>query len=846
MKNMKKKNIAKVHFTKKNISQSPLKEAVLFKKNILAILFQGLSTLIFLVIVTYILAPSFPAQVRNVVIGDIASKDIKASENYLVEDKISTEKNRREAIQNSLRVYDYNPNIMAKINKKISFAFSIIQKLYKESYPDIYEKFNEVNKFLSVSDEVLSIEEREFFRKLKGEVDKQFFSIENNSFFTDKVAAFKTALEVDLSKKSLKTLKWHHYNPEIVKQIQYLLNSVMDRRVVSSKKTLSLKNKKGILIRDINSGKENIEKNIFKIKDTREAEASLVQEINQTVNKDHKALQRVILQICKVFIQPNLTFNSSETELRKKIAAEKVKPVFFQIKKGEMIVREGEKISQEHLIKLGGLSIKRNLHSAAISTVGLFVFVSLAGFLFWSYLKRFKSIIADKKSNIVLMSVILLCNMIICKLFISISPALSDYTGLIETQSYYYAVPYAAGPMLVAILFGVDIGIIFSIITFIFTGLMLGGQTYYALFALTGSLFVVFRESQYVGRLSILGAGFLISLVNVITIITIHLISASSFSIQFVSDVSMGFIGGIIAATVVSSLLPLLEYFFGVTSDIKLLELSNLNNNLLREMLIRAPGTYQHSMVVGSLAEEAAKSVNANYLLARVGSYYHDIGKTIKSEYFIENLMGGVNKHDKLNPNMSSLIIISHVKDGIDLAKKYKLQPGLADFILEHHGTELIRYFYTKAKGNEAQELHSIKEDHFRYPGPKPQSKETAIVMLADSVEAASRALTDPTPSRIERLVKKIINEKSIDRQLDECNLTFKDLHKIEECFVRILNGMFHSRIEYPDKIPSIDLKDKRGVIVENTNIQSAEESEVKLFENKKRNLQNIRRLELP
>ncbi|MDP7554817.1 MAG: HDIG domain-containing protein, partial [Nitrospinota bacterium] len=746
---MKKKNIAKVDFTKKNISQSPLKEAAFPKKNILTILLQGLSTLIFLVIVSYILAPSFPAQVRNVVIGDIASKDIKASENYLVEDKISTEKNRREAIQNSLRVYDYNPNIIAKINKKISFAFSIIQKLYKESYPDIYEKFNEVNKFLSVSEEVLSIEEREFFRKLKGEVDKQFFSIENNSFFTDKVAAFKTALEVDLPKKSLKTLKWHHYNPKIVKQIQYLLNSVMDRGVVSSKKTLSLKNKKGILIRDINSGKENIEKNIFKIKDTREAEASLVQEINQTVNKDHKALQRVILQICKVFIQPNLTFNSSETELRKKIAAEKVKPVFFQIKEGEMIVREGEKISQEHLIKLGGLSIKRNLHSAAISTVGLFVFVSLAGFLFWSYLKRFKSIIADKKSNIVLMSVILLCNMIICKLFISISPTLSDYTGLIETQSYYYAVPYAAGPMLVAILFGVDIGIIFSIITFIFTGLMLGGQTYYALFALTGSLFVVFRESQYVGRLSILGAGFLISLVNVITIITIHLISASSFSIQFVSDVSMGFIGGIIAATVVSSLLPLLEYFFRVTSDIKLLELSNLNNNLLREMLIRAPGTYQHSMVVGSLAEEAAKSVNANYLLARVGSYYHDIGKTIKSEYFIENLMGGVNKHDNLNPNMSSLIIISHVKDGIDLAKKYKLQPGLADFILEHHGTELIRYFYTKAKGNEAQELHSVKEDHFRYPGPKPQSKETAIVMLADSLEAASRTLTDPTPSRI-------------------------------------------------------------------------------------------------
>ena len=200
MKNMKKKNIAKVLFTKKNISTSPLKEAAFPNKNRLAFFLRGFFTLIFLVIVSYILAPSFPVQLRDVVIGDIASKDIKASENYLVEDKILTEKNRREAIQNSLHVYDYNPNIITEINKKISFAFSIIQKLYTESYPDIYEKFNEVNEFLSVSDEVLLIEEKEFFRQLKGEIDKQFFSIESNSFFMDKVAAFKTALEVDLSK----------------------------------------------------------------------------------------------------------------------------------------------------------------------------------------------------------------------------------------------------------------------------------------------------------------------------------------------------------------------------------------------------------------------------------------------------------------------------------------------------------------------------------------------------------------------------------------------------------------------------------------------------------------------
>lgn len=847
MKNTKIKNIAKVYFTKKSISKSPLKEGVFPNKNNLAFFLRGSSVFLFLVIISYILAPSFPTQLNSLGIGDVVSKNIKASEDYLVEDEISTEKNRSEAVQNSLPVYDYNPNIVTEINKTISSAFSVMQTLYTESSPDVYKKFDEVNEFLSVSDEVVLIEEREFFQNLKDEIGKDFFSIESNSFFADKVAAFKTALEIDLPKKSLKTLKWHHYNPEIVEQIRYLLNSVMSKGLVSSKKTISLKNNRGILIRDIISGEEHIQKKFFEIKDIREAEIYLAQEIKQTVNKDHKALQRVILLICKKFIQPNLTFNSSETEHGKRIAAEAVKPVFSQIKKGEMVVREGEKITQEHLIKLTGLSskTKRNLRSAVLSTTGIFIFVSLTGFLFWSYLKRFKSIIVDKKSNVMLMGVILLSSMVICKLFISISHALSNYTGFVEAQSYYYAVPYAAGPMLVAMLFGVDIGVIFSIITFIFTGLMLDGQIYYALFALTGSLCVVFRESQYVGRLSILGAGFLISLVNVIIIIPIYLISASPFSLHFVSDIGMGFIGGIIAATVVSSLLPLLEYLFGVTSDIKLLELSNLNHNLLREMLIHAPGTYQHSMVVGSLAEEAAKSVNANYLLARVGSYYHDIGKITKSEYFIENLMGGVNKHDKLNPNMSSLIIISHIKDGVELAKKNKLQPGLVDFILEHHGTDLVRYFYNKAKGNETPRIHSIKKDHFRYPGPKPQSKETAIVMLADSVEAASRTLTDPTPSRIQGLVEKIINEKIVDGQLDECNLTLKDMYNMTKSFVRILNGMFHSRVDYPDKIPSIEGKDKRSVI-EDSNIQPAEESEVKLFENKKENPQNIRRLGLP
>lgn len=845
MKNTKKKNIIKAYFTKKIPSTPSLKKSAFQGKNALAYLLRGSFILLYLLIISYILAPSFSTLSLQLSAGDISSKNIKASKDYLVEDKISTKKNRGDAMRNSLPVYDYNPGIIDNINQEISNAFSIMQELYNAQNPGIYEKSKEINEFLSSSDEVITPGEKEKYLTLKYELDKEFSSIENNTFFADKETEFTSTLGINLSSKSLKTLKWHHYKPQITAHLNHILTATLDNGIVSNKKALSQKNNRGILIRDIITGKERVQQQLFKIKDIEEADAVLSRQAGQVINKNHKALQRVVSLISKEFLQPNLTFNSSETEIRKKMAAEAVSPVFSRIKKGEMIVREGEKISHSHLMKLNGMTSKQSFREAVYSSAGLFIFSALLGYLIWSYLSKFKPALASKKSNIVLLAVILFCTIIISKLFISVSHALSDYTGFIEAKSYFYAVPFAAGPMLVAMLFGVDIGVIFSILTFIFTGLMLEGQIYYALFALMGSLSVVFRESQYVGRLSILGAGFLISLVNIFTILPIHLINASSFSFQMLIDMSMGAMGGLITAIVVSSLLPLLEYPFGVTSDIRLLELSNLNHNLLREMLIHAPGTYQHSMVVGSLAEEAAKSVNANYLLARVGSYYHDIGKITKPEYFIENIMGGKNKHDKLNPSMSSLIIVSHIKDGVELANKYNLQPTLIEFIQEHHGADLIRFFYDKAKKSEFSKLHTIKEEHFRYPGPKPQSKETAIVMLADSVEAASRTLEDPTPSRIQGLVEKIINSRFVDGQLEECDLTLKDLHNISKSFARILNGMFHSRVDYPDNIFAVEAKDKRSVI-ENSNKQPAEESEVKPFEDKKTDLQNIRKLRLP
>ncbi|MBI4707790.1 MAG: HDIG domain-containing protein [Candidatus Omnitrophica bacterium] len=246
-------------------------------------------------------------------------------------------------------------------------------------------------------------------------------------------------------------------------------------------------------------------------------------------------------------------------------------------------------------------------------------------------------------------------------------------------------------------------------------------------------------------------------------------------------------------------MLPIFEYLFNTVTNISLLELADFNQPLLQRLVMEAPGTYHHSLVVGNLSESACRAVGANALLARVGAYYHDIGKLDKAEYFSENQEVRESKHDTLSPEMSKLIIMNHVKEGVELARKSHLSQSIIEFIEQHHGNSLVYYFYRRAL-EKIEEDKEVREEGFRYAGPKPTTKETAIVLLADSVEAASRALKEPTAGKIEEMVHKVINNKFIDGQLDECDLTLKDLEKISEVFVRVLGGIYHSRINYPEE----------------------------------------------
>ncbi len=339
----------------------------------------------------------------------------------------------------------------------------------------------------------------------------------------------------------------------------------------------------------------------------------------------------------------------------------------------------------------------------------------------------------------------------------------------------------------------------------------------------------------------LLKAGAKVGSANVGMILAQNFISSQFTLYELGFNLLFGFLGGVVAGGVVLGILPLLEWIFGYTTNIKLLELANLNHPLLKRMILEAPGTYHHSIVVSTMAEAAARAVNANPLLARVSAYYHDIGKISKPLYFVENQGYHQNKHDKLEPSLSSLILISHVKEGVELAREYKLGEKIRNIIQQHHGTSLISFFYQKAKDIEDPEMEQVNEEAYRYHGPKPQTKEAGLVLLADAVEAASRSLAHPTPARLQGLVQRIINNVFLDGQLDECELTLKDLHQIAKCFNTILTSIHHHRVEYPLTAS----KEGNGKKRNNGDIskQLAKAGGLRFWKNKKSSEENLKRL---
>ncbi|NLX01258.1 MAG: HDIG domain-containing protein [Syntrophomonadaceae bacterium] len=494
-------------------------------------------------------------------------------------------------------------------------------------------------------------------------------------------------------------------------------------------------------------------------------------------------------------IKPNLVFNKEATDKAIKEAMDAVKPVQKTVKAGEKIVREGERVTAEQISILEQLGIQRS-KSYPLTLVGSAIFVLLTFWLTIEFIRRYyKKIFEDHKLMLLIGLIFILILSITRFLTVIKIGEMPDINALIG-----YLAPVAAGSMLIAILLDNRLAYFLTMIMALYVGLLTdGNQLFYTITAFVGGTVGIFQVYRLNQTSDLARSGFYIALANIISILTLSLIGGNVTLNLILVGMIIGAVNGILSAVLMIGALPYLESAFSITSMIKLLELSNPNNELLKKLLMEAPGTYHHSLMVGNLAEAAAEPIGANPLLVRVGAYYHDIGKIKRTDYFVENQRGFDNPHEKIAPALSALIITSHVREGVELAREAHIPQDIIDFIEQHHGTSLAKYFYSRALEEDRE--GTLSEDTFRYEGPKPQSKEVALVMLADSVEAGVRSLQDPTPDKIKNMVRRIIQDKLNDGQLESCDLTFKDLDVIANSFCKSLEGLYHKRIEYPEII---------------------------------------------
>jgi putative nucleotidyltransferase with HDIG domain len=502
-------------------------------------------------------------------------------------------------------------------------------------------------------------------------------------------------------------------------------------------------------------------------------------------------LKDAIVQLAKYAIIPNVIYDRSATEEKRRQAMDEVKPV--KILQGQIIVEEGQFITNEiyNQLKIVGLLESESTVQPFIG-LGIFVILLLTPILY--YFWRFKPENHRRNVYLFVYTTIFVITLIMMKL-ISLLQEM-DLTDVV------YVVPVAVGTILIRILFNEQLAVVTSFVYAICGSIMFNeGVTgtfndsagvYLLASGLAGA---VFLSEQLQKKAKILQVGLFVSLVNTAMIIAMLFMKNGHYSlIEIGIFVIMAVISGIFASVLTIGLLPFLEAGFGILSSMKLIELSNPNHPLLRKILTEAPGTYHHSLMVANLSEAACEAIGANGLLARVAAYYHDIGKTKRPRYFIENQIGD-NPHDHLSPQLSKNIIISHVTDGVAILKKHKMPKEIIDIAEQHHGTALLKYFYHKAK----QQSDYVLEEEFRYPGPKPQTKEAAIISIADSVEAAVRSLGNPSQEKIEKVVRDIIADRLQDNQFNECNITLKELELVAQSLCETLNGVFHSRIEYPE-----------------------------------------------
>lgn len=490
--------------------------------------------------------------------------------------------------------------------------------------------------------------------------------------------------------------------------------------------------------------------------------------------------RRLAVALAKSYLTTNVILDKEATDQRVEAALRNMEPVRSMVQKGQILVRRGDVVTKEQV----DLMTELGLYSAPIgllSVSGVCVLVCVVIWLVRAYLRKFDIAVYRDDRQIFLIILVVTGSLLLGKMAHFYSP---------------FAAPMAIGTLLLSILIGLRVGLCVGTALACFFCVMADFDVGVLISAFLGNCIAVYSISRLAYGNSLTRTGLMLGLCNFLVVGAIGVAKSMAIGeVFYISFLAMG--GGILSAVITIGVLPYLENAFQITTPVKLIQIGQSNHPLLERLLLEAPGTHHHGLVVANLAEAAANEIGADPILVRIGAYYHDVGKLYRPAFFVENQFGGENPHDQISPYLSARILTAHARDGVALCQEYNIPQVVIDIVAQHHGTTIARYFYHKAK-TEAEGAE-VNEDDFRYDGPKPQTKEAALVMLADSCEAAVRSLGKPSGDQIETMVRKIIKARLQDGQLDECNVTLRDLSTIGDVFIRLLSSMFHTRIKYPE-----------------------------------------------
>lgn len=698
---------------------------------------------------------------------------LKAARDYDVLDQGRTEARRAEARASVLPVYDYNRGVLAEQRQALHAAFQELRASLGRLEPDVRAARGKRPGAPETSLGLLSA--REAF-------EKRLFMLEDEDF--------QALVQARASRESEEAA-------EALLERAYLTPVVASREELGSVSALAL--------RQLGEGVERITSpSAPVVLDVREARAEMERFASLPGNllpDSPAAVRRAVLRLAKRLVRPDLTVNTAETEARRSAAAAAIKDAVIQVKRGQKVIGDGDLVTEDHLRLLQAMRAQSDqldrvqVQAGAMAVVGLLLWAA------WSFQRRaFGQRRRPSRRDALLLAVVLLGTLAGCRLWMLVAEALHDRSGRIPLEALYAVMPVAAGAMLVRFVLDARAALFFSLVASCLLGVMLGNSVPWAVYGLVGSLVAADRIGRAKDRAGIFRAGVAVGVASAAVLAAFALCDGKGTLRDTLVTVGFALLGtSVTVPMTVLALTPLVEVVFGYASDLKLLELANLNHPALKELIVRSPGTYHHSILVGSLVESAAEEIGCNPLLARTCAYYHDIGKGKNPLYFGEN-QKGENPHDCLAPGMSAVIIKRHVTDGLELARQYKLPRAVVDVIAQHHGTRLVGYFHHKALREVEQREGTPPPDEalYRYQGPKPQFREAALVMVADAVEAASRSMPEPTREELQALVQRIINVVFSEGQLDECDLTLRDLNVLARSFLHTLEGIYHARPEYP------------------------------------------------